>query len=109
MNEKIARLRQSSLEAKPSLSSERAFLMTEFYKNTSNATMSAPMKRALAFRYLLENKSVSIGDGELIVGERGPEPKATPTYPEITTHSLQDLDILDSRPKTSFRVSPETR
>jgi len=109
MNERIERLRQSSLEAKPSLSSERAVLMTEFYKKTSNATMSAPMKRALAFRYLLENKSVSIGDGELIVGERGPAPKATPTFPEITAHSLQDLDILDSRPKTSFRVSPETR
>jgi len=109
MNERIERLRKSSLEAKPSLSSERAVLMTEFYKKTSNATMSTPMKRALAFRYLLENKSISLGAGELIVGERGPAPKATPTYPEITTHSLQDLDILDTRPKTSFRVSPETR
>jgi trans-4-hydroxy-L-proline dehydratase len=109
MNARIERLRQASLEAKPSLSSERAVLMTEFYKKTSHATMSAPMKRALAFRYLLENRTISIGEGELIVGERGPAPKATPTYPEITTHSLQDLDILDSRPKTSFKVSPETR
>ncbi len=109
MNERIRRLRQSSLDAKPSLSPERAELMTEFYKETSRATLSAPMKRALAFRYLLEKKSITIGDGELIVGERGPAPKATPTYPEITTHSLEDLDILDSRPKTPFRVSPETR
>jgi pyruvate formate-lyase/glycerol dehydratase family glycyl radical enzyme len=109
MNERIRRLRALSLEAKPSLSAERAGLMTEFYRQTGSSTLSAPMKRALAFRYLLENKSITIGDGELIVGERGPAPKATPTYPEITTHSLQDLDILDSRPRTSFRVSPETR
>ena len=109
MNERIARLRKESLEAKPRLSSERAELMTRFYKTTSSATMSMPMKRALSFRYLLENKAVWIGDGELIVGERGPAPKATPTYPEITTHSLQDLDLLDSRPRTSFQVSPEVR
>jgi formate C-acetyltransferase len=67
------------------------------------------MKRALAFQHLLEHKSIVIGDLELIVGERGPAPKATPTYPEITTHSLQDLDILDTRPKTSFRVDAQTR
>ncbi len=109
MNTRIERLRQASLEAQPSLSAERALLMTDFYKKNSNATMSAPMKRALAFRYLLENKTIWLGEGELIVGERGPAPKATPTYPEITTHSLKDLDILDSRPKTSFRVSPEDR
>ncbi len=38
---------------------------------------------------------ISTGDpkrDELIVGERGPTPKAVPTYPEITLHSLTDLD-----------------
>ena len=54
-----------------------------------------PVARALAFQYLLEHKEIYIGDGELIVGERGPQPKATPTYPEINLHSLKDLDILD--------------
>ena len=109
VNERIERLRASSLEAKPSLSVERALLLTEFYQKTASATLGTPLKRALAFRYLLEHKSIVIGEGELIVGERGPAPKAAPTYPEITTHSLEDLDILDSRPRTSFRVSPETR
>ncbi len=109
MNDRIARLRQASLEAKPSLSSERARLMTDFYRKNSNAITSAPMKRALAFRHLLENKTIWLGEEELIVGERGPAPKAAPTYPEITVHSLKDLDILDSRPKTAFRVSPEDR
>ena len=43
--------------------------------------MSAPMRRALAFQHLMEHKTICIGEGELIVGEKGPAPKATPTYP----------------------------
>jgi pyruvate formate-lyase/glycerol dehydratase family glycyl radical enzyme len=109
MNERIKKLREQSLAAVPSISPERARLVTEFYKKQTSSTMSAPMKRALAFKYVLEHKFICLNEGELIVGERGPAPKATPTYPEITAHSLQDLDILNSRPKTSFRVSSETR
>ncbi len=109
MNERIAKLREESLNLRPFISPERARLVTEFYKKNASSTLSLPMKRALALKFILENKSISIGNGELIVGERGPSPKATPTYPEITTHSLEDLDILNSRPKVSYRVDEETR
>jgi pyruvate formate-lyase/glycerol dehydratase family glycyl radical enzyme len=109
MNERIKKLKDQSLQATPRISAERAQLMTRFYKEHTSPTMSAAMKRALAFKYLCQYKTVCINDGELIVGERGPAPKATPTYPEITAHSLQDLDILDSRSKIPFRVDPETR
>ena len=61
------------------------------------------------FKYLMDRKTVVIGDDELIVGERGPAPKATPTYPEVTCHSLEDLAILDTRPKTSFKVDAATK
>jgi formate C-acetyltransferase len=108
MTERVARLRQQSLDAVPTISAERAELMTEFYRQNTEL-MSAPMQRALAFQCLMEQKSVYIGEGELIVGEKGPAPKATPTYPELCCHSLQDLDILDSREKIPFAVSPETR
>ncbi len=109
MNERIKRLREESISTRPFLSPERALLLTHFYKSESSPAISSPMKRALAFRYLLENKEIYIGEGELIVGERGPSPKATPTFPEITCHSLRDLDILHSRPKTPFLVSEEAR
>jgi formate C-acetyltransferase len=109
MNERIKKLRDQSLEARPAVSAERARLLTEFYKENASSTLSPPMKRALVFEHLLEHKSIAIGDLELIVGERGPAPKATPTYPEITIHSLQDLDILNTRPKTSFQVDEATR
>ena len=108
ITERVARLRQQSLDAKPTLSPERALLMTETYRQQTDL-MSAPMRRALAFQYLMEHKAISIGADELIVGEKGPAPKATPTYPELCCHSLQDLDILDAREKIPFAVSAETR
>lgn len=107
MNERVARLRQRSLEAVPRVSAERALLVTEFYRNSG--AYSPPVLRALAFKHLMENKTIFIGEDELIVGERGPEPKAVPTYPELCCHSLQDLDVLNSREKISYLVDEETR
>jgi pyruvate-formate lyase len=108
MSERVARLRQQSLDAIPTVSPERAELMTEFYRQDLGP-VSPPVRRALAFKYLMEHRAICINDGELIVGEKGPAPKATPTYPELCCHSLQDLDILNSREKISFAVSPQTR
>lgn len=108
MTERVARLRQQSLEAVPTISTERAELITEFYTQ-NHGFISEPVRRALAFQYLMEHKTIYIGDGELIVGEKGPAPKATPTYPELCCHSLDDLDILDSREKIPYKVSPEAR
>jgi len=82
--------------------------MTAFYQTCDNA-VSSPVRRALAFQYLLEHKAIYIHPGELIVGEKGPAPKATPTYPELCCHTLADLDILDAREKIPFAISPETR
>jgi len=107
MNERVRELRRQSLEARPTVSAERALLLTRFYRKAG--LTSAPMRRALAFQHLMEHKTVWIGAGELIVGERGPEPKATPTCPELCCHSLEDLDILDTREKISFGVDEGTR
>ncbi|MEN6561511.1 MAG: trans-4-hydroxy-L-proline dehydratase [Acidobacteriota bacterium] len=109
MNERIQKLRQQTLEAKPTVSAERARLLTEFYKRPETRGLSAPLRHALAFKHILENKAIVFNDGELIVGERGPAPKATPTYPEVCIHSLQDLVTLNDRKKTAFASDEETR
>ena len=106
MNARTERLRQASLDAAPSLSGERAALVTGFYAEQLGR-LPAPPLRARAFERLCERKTIWIGEGELIVGERGPRPKAVPTYPELTCHSREDLCILDSRPLTAYRVPPE--
>jgi len=109
MTERIKKLREKSLQILPYITPERANLLTEFYRQPSIYQHSVPVQRALAFKYILENKEIFIDDGELIVGERGPAPKATPTYPEVTCHSLEDLDVLNNREKLAYRVDETTR
>ena len=109
LSDRIKKLREQSLNAVNRISAERALLITEFYKSGVAAAEPVPVQRALSFKYILENKSICINEGELIVGERGPAPKATPTYPEICIHTLQDLQILNDRKKVSFKSDEETR
>ncbi len=104
MNERIKRLRDESVATKPYIDTERAELLTEFYRDNGNHKYSAPVFRALAFKHILENKTISIGEGELIVGERGKAPKATPTFPELCCHSISDLEMMDGRERTPFKV-----
>ena len=109
MNERIKNLRDHSTSTKPSISAERAILVTQYYKNFSDQDNSIPIQRVKAFKYILENKHICINEGELIVGERGPAPQATPTYPEICLHSQKDLEILNNRKKIAFTSDPNTR
>lgn len=108
MTERIKKLREQSLNAENRLSAERALLITDFYKSGIANSEPIPVQRALSFKYILENKAICINEGELIVGERGPGPKMTPTYPEICIHSLKDLKILNDREKVSFKSDEET-
>jgi formate C-acetyltransferase len=107
MNERVARLRQETLETKPWISMERAALLTGFYRNDRIA--SVPIRRARALQYVMERKTIYIGPDDLIVGERGPAPKGAPTFPELCCHSMDDLDVLDSREKISYAVSEQAR
>ena len=107
--ERVKRLRKQSVGTKPYISTERAELLTDFYQSGGADMVSTPFARALAFKHILENKTVCINDGELIVGERGPAPRAAPTYPELCCHTLEDLEIANSRERTPFLSTEETR
>lgn len=107
MNERVAKLRKQSVETKPYISAERAELITQFYQTDVPLRVSVPLCRAMAFKHIMEHKLICINDGELIVGERGPAPRATPTYPELCCHTLEDLRTLNSRKRTPFIVSDE--
>jgi trans-4-hydroxy-L-proline dehydratase len=109
LSERVSKLRGQSLNAVEKISAERALLITQFYRSEEANGLSVPVKRAKAFEYLLKNKKICINNGELIVGERGPAPKETPTYPEISLHSMRDLEILNSREKVFFQVDDEVK
>ncbi len=107
MNERIRKLRQASLDARPCISHERAEILTDFYAE-NEGKHPVPVMRGLHFRRQCERKTITIGPDELIVGERGPFPKSVPTYPELNCHSIEDLENLRSRTMTPFAVSGET-
>ena len=109
MTPRIQSLRAATLAAVPSISIERARIVTAAAQSTAYRQASVPMRRALLFQALMEQKSLYLGEGELIVGERGPRPAAVPTYPEVCIHTAEDLDLLDSREKIPYRVDAETR
>ena len=106
MNPRIEKLRLKSFQSQPCISIERALLETEFYKE-NYGKYSVPVMRALTFKDLCEKKTIYIGDNELIVGERGPFPKAVPTFPELTCHTAEDLNTLNNRAMTRFACSEE--
>jgi len=106
--ERVKRLRAQSENTVPEISLERALLVTEVYRH-NYGKVSPPLLRALAFKQIMEKKSICINDGELLVGERGPGPLATPTYPELCCHSIDDLTVISERKKISFKVSEEVK
>ena len=106
MNERIRRLRQESMDTPTTLSIERALIETEFYKQ-HYGTMPTPVLRARNFYEICKKKTIYIGSDELIVGERGPKPKAVPTFPELTCHSVEDLHTLDTRELQSYHISQD--
>ena len=106
MNERIQRLRKLSVETAPSLSIERALHETAFYKE-NYGKHSMPVLRALNFLNHCEKKTIYIGDDELIVGERGPRPRSVPTFPELTCHSVEDFEVLNTREQQRYTISEE--
>ena len=104
MNERIKRLRQENLDTPTTLSIERALIETEFYKK-NYGTMPIAVLRAKNFYEICKRKTIYIGKDELIVGERGPVPKAVPTFPELTCHSVEDLHTLNERELQRYTIS----
>jgi len=106
MNERIQKLRKLSIEAQPSLTIERALCETAFY-NENFGKLSVPVLRAANFLDYCQKKTIYLGEGELIVGERGPKPKCVPTFPELTCHSVDDLNVLNTRELQRYTISQE--
>jgi formate C-acetyltransferase len=106
MNERIQRLRKLSFDAAPSIAIERALHQTAFYKE-HYGKHSIPVLRALTFLDHCQKKTLYLGEEELIVGERGPLPKAVPTFPELTCHSVEDFHVLNTRDQQRYTTSQE--
>ncbi|MDD4141927.1 MAG: glycyl radical protein [Bacteroidales bacterium] len=106
LSARVMRLREETFNIQPSLSIERALIETRFYKE-NYGKYPIPVLRALNFLEICKQKTIYIGEGELIIGERGPKPKCVPTFPELTCHSVEDLHILNTRELQPYSISQE--
>lgn len=108
MTERVKKLRAQSVSAVPYISMERAQIIDSVYKRYEGA-VATPVLRGLCIKELMSKKALVINDGELIVGERGEKPAATPTYPELCCHTLEDFDVMNNREKICFKTTEEDK
>jgi pyruvate formate-lyase/glycerol dehydratase family glycyl radical enzyme len=86
-SERIKRLRESVLSQTPMVCIERARYVTEAYKE--NEAQPVYIKRAKAVEKTLENMSIYIKDGELIVGNQASEERTAPVFPEYAVDWIE--------------------
>lgn len=106
MNSRIQKLRRLSLETEAHIDMQRAKIETEVYKKYEGS-VSIPELRALVLKEYFKKKTIYIGDGELIVGEKGNSPQSAPTFPELCCHSIEDMKIMNDRELISFKVQDD--
>ena len=96
MNERVQALRELSVTTQPHIDMERAKSETATYKKYEGQ-LSVPELRAQVLYDYFAAKTLYIGDGELIVGEKGDSPHGAPTFPELCCHSIEDMHVMNDR------------
>ena len=108
MNERIQKLRELSVTTPVHIDLERAKIETDFYKE-NDGKYSIPVMRAMVLKEYFSKKTLYLGDGELIIGEKGRDPQASPTFPELCCHSVEDMVVMSERELVSFHTTEEDR
>ncbi len=108
MNERIQKLRELSVTTPVHIDLERAKIETDFYRE-NDGKYSIPVMRAMVLKEYFSKKTLYLGDGELIVGEKGKDPQASPTFPELCCHSVEDMVVMSERELVSFKTTEEDR
>ncbi|MBK5093735.1 MAG: hypothetical protein JJE48_09505, partial [Actinobacteria bacterium] len=80
---------------------ERAYLVTDFYKNHADPSEPITVRKARALAYVLQNKSVEIFPGELVVGNAGSSRKSCIMQPELATSFMSQELLWINRRKTN--------
>ena len=112
MNSRIEKLRQSLFNIKPQICPERARYFTKSMRETEGEYIG--LRRAKAFKYVLENISIYINNDELIVGNQASKPKASPIYPEYSYKWIEnefngEPYYFNKRPGDNFEYSEEVK
>lgn len=112
MNSRIKKLRSILFDTDPRICSERCNIFTKAMKESEG--MPIAIRRANAFYDVLDQMTVKVTDGELIVGNQASEKKASPIYPEYSYQWLLDEFegkpyYFDKRPGDKFFYDEKTK
>jgi len=104
ITERIARLREKVLSTKPTVCTERARFYTIAYQEHEDQPVI--IKRALALQKTLEEMTIFIDEGDLIIGNQSSRLRAAPIFPEYAIDWLpMEMDELDKRPGDAFSIA----
>ena len=105
---RIDLLKKNLFSSKPQIETERAVLLTESYMNTEGEPMV--MRRAKAFRNILENIPITIREGELIVGSTAKSSRSCQIFPEFSCKWVEDeFETMSTRSADPFYISDENK
>jgi formate C-acetyltransferase len=106
-NERLDNLKNELFYTTPVLSSERARLITESYK--LSRSLPQVLRRAKALEYILDNRTIFVRPGELLVGAVSSESRGGEIYPEYNLDLEAELDDIERRSLDRYTVSDEVK
>lgn len=99
--QRINDLRDQYWRNKPEIDTERARIYTRVYKE--NEVEDVAIKRAKALHAYVSEKTITIGDNELIVGTEGKKHRSAVLCPDICFHWLEDeMETVETRPQDPY-------
>jgi pyruvate formate-lyase/glycerol dehydratase family glycyl radical enzyme len=112
MSLRTKRLHNEWLDITPSICPERARLFTESMRASEGQPIV--LRRARAFARVLEQMSIYVRDGELIVGNQARKPRAAPVFPEYSVEWIRKEFEGDpyhtwERPNDVYEYDDETK
>lgn len=110
ISNRIERLRESVLSAPVQATAERSHLVTEYYKHTDSDYEPAALRRARAYKYVLEKMTIVIRDDELIVGNLTDLVRGCSFFPEHScSWIVEELGMLSTREVEQRYISEEDK
>lgn len=106
--ERVQRLREELLDTTPRVCVERARIVTRAYRE--HEADPSVLKRARALAQVLDQMSIYIQEGELIVGNQASAPRAAPIFPEYSVDWIEtEIDEFSDRSADQFIVDPAVK
>ena len=105
---RIERIKEHIFSQMPQIEADRAVLLTESYMQTEGEPIV--IRRAKAFKNILENIPVTIRPDELIVGSATVAPRSCQVFPEFSFEWLEaEFDTVEKRSADPFYISENTK